>query len=305
MRTQLGTAWQVLKRSLTIWSERNAVQAAGALAFYTLFSMAPLLIVAIAITGAFFGEDAAQGRISDQIQALVGERAAVTVEQAVERSRIEQAGLLPTVLGIAAMLLGATTVFAQMQTSLNAIWDVKAKPSRKGIVAFLFTRLVSFGMVLAIGFVMLTSFLVTVALAAVIRFAEHWIPIPAVLLSGIDLVISVGVVTLLFMLIFRILPDVHLTWRQTRQGAIITALLFVAGQFVISLYLTRAGPASAYGAAGALVVVLMWVYYSAQIILLGAAITRALIEQQGGDIIPSRGAVEVRTEVIEAPGGPA
>ncbi|MHB1327102.1 MAG: YihY/virulence factor BrkB family protein [Gemmatimonadales bacterium] len=300
MRKQLGRTWHILKRSVSIWSDSNAAQAAGALAFYTLFSMAPLLIVVIAIAGAFFGEDAAQGRIEGQIEALVGPRAAATVEEAVERSRVARAGLLPTVLGVAAMLLGATTVFAQMQTSLNTIWNVKSKPSRTGVAAFLFTRLVSFGMVLGIGFVMLTSFLITIALAAVIQFAEHWIPVPTVLLSSVDVIVSLGVVTVLFMLIFRVLPDVHLSWKQTRRGALLTAVLFVLGQYVISVYLTRAGPASAYGAAGALVVILLWVFYSAQISLFGASVTRALVEHDGDSITPSRGAVEVRTEVVEA-----
>lgn len=299
MRKQLRTALSVLKRAYAIWSGRNAVQAASSLAYYTLFSMAPLLVVVIAITGAFFGEDAAQGRIAGQIEELVGGSAAMTIEEAVERSRVERAGLLPTVLGVVAMLLGATSVFGQLQTSLNAIWEVKSKPSRSGVVAFLLTRLLSFGMVLGIGFVMLTSFLVTIALAAVVEFAEHWIPFPTVLLSGVDLLVSLGVVTLLFMLIFRILPDVQLSWRQARQGALLTAILFVAGQFVISLYLTRTGPASAYGAAGAVLVILIWVFYSAQISLFGAAVTRALLEQRGEPIVPSRGAVEVRTEIVD------
>jgi len=302
MRQRLATGWQIFRRSVRIWSDRNATQAAGALAFYTLFSMAPLLIIVITMTGAFFGEDAAQGRIAGQIEELIGPRAAATVEDAVDRSRIERAGLLPTVIGIVLTLIGATTVFAQMQTSLNNIWEVKAKPSRSGVLAFLLTRLISFGMVLGIGFVMLTSFLITIAVTAAVHFAEEWIPVPGWVLAVVDLIVSLGVVTLLFVLIFRVLPDVKVSWKQAWHGSLLTAVLFVLGQVVISQYLTRAGPASAYGAAGALVLILMWVYYSAMISLFGAALTRALVEHREGDIVPARGAVEVRTEIVEEDG---
>lgn len=304
MTARLRSAWEILTEAYALWNEKNAFQSAGALAFFTLFSMAPLLIVVITITGIVLGEDAVRGQITGEISRFIGPQAAEVVENAVDESRFERAGMLPTILGVLAMVLGATSVFAQMQAALNALWDVRAKPSRGGVTAFFFTRLISLGMIMALGFVLLTSFLASVALATVIEFAEHWIPIPGFLLSTVDVVVSFVVVTLVFATIFRVLPDVELTWRQTRLGAMLTAVLFALGQFLISLYLTRAGPASAYGAAGALVVILLWVYYSSLILFLGAAVTRVLITREGDRIDPSRGAVKIETSVVEDTGAP-
>jgi membrane protein len=296
---RLQGGWRLLKDSAELWSSKNAFQLAGALAFYTLFSLAPLLIIVITLTGVFFGEEAVRGEITAQIDQFIGPDAAGVVEEAVRSSRIEEAGILPTLLGIGAVLFGATTVFAQLQTALNSIWGVTARPSRKGIVVFILTRLVSFGMVLVIGLLLLTSFLVSMAVRTVVRFAEDLIPIPSVLVSGLDLGISLLMATLLFAMIFKVLPDVRLRWAHVARGAAVTGILFVLGQYLISIYLTQAGPASTYGAAGSLVLVLMWVYYSALIIFFGAAFTRASVQQRGEIIPPSRGAVKTRTEIVE------
>ncbi len=301
IRSSASKVWELLKGTARRWSSANAFQLAGALAFYTLFSMAPLLIIVITMTGVFFGEEAVRGEISGQIEQFIGSDAALIVQDAVQRSRIEEAGILPTLLGIGAVLFGATTVFAQLQASLNAIWGVMARPSRSGIVVFLLTRLVSFGMVLVIGFLMLMSFLITMTLSALLRFAGELTPIPPGLASTLDLAVSLVVATLLFAMIFRVLPDVRLGWKDVAWGSTLTGVLFVLGQHLISLYLTHAGPASAYGAAGSLVLVLMWVYYSALIIFFGAAFTRELIRSRGGMIAPSRGAVKVKTEILEEP----
>lgn len=176
---------------------------------------------------------------------------------------------------------------------------MRAKPSRNGVLDFLLTRLVSFGMVLTIGFLLLTSFLISIALATVMEFAEGWIPVPPLLVMIADIVLSLLIMTLLFGLIFRVLPDVRLSWRNVARGSLVTGLLFIAGQSLISLYLTRTGPGSAYGAAGSLVVILFWVYYSSLILHFGTAVTRALMLADGGTINPMRGAVRIRTEVID------
>jgi len=291
----------LLQEAAELWSETRAFQAAGALAFYTLFSLAPLLIIVIAMVGVFFGEDAVRGEISARIGEYIGGEAAQAVEEAVRRSRIEEAGILPTLLGVGALLFGATTVFAQLQSSLNAIWGVVAKPSRSGVVVFLLTRLVSFGMVLVIGFLLLTSFLISVALATLMRFAQEWFRIPNLLVASADVALSLVVVTVLFGMIFKVLPDVRLRWGDVARGAILTGCLFVVGQYLISLYLTWAGPASTYGAAGSLVLILLWVYYSALIIFFGAAFIRVFVRSRGEIIPPSRGAVKVRTEIVEEP----
>jgi membrane protein len=221
------------------------------------------------------------------------------VENAVLESRVEQAGLMPTVLGVGALVFASTTVFAQMQSSLNDLWGVAARPSRSGIVVFLMTRLESLGLVLVIGFLLLTSFVLSTAVTAVRQFAEGWMPIPPALMTLADAGVSLLLATLLFAMIFKILPDVELHWRDMWQGAFITALLFVGGQSLITLYLARTAPASPYGAAGSLVVLLLWVYYSALILFFGAALTRAAIRVRGSHIVPKPTAVRVRMEVLE------
>ena len=291
----------LLKDTVDIWLSNYAFQHAGALAFYTLFSLAPLLIILIAITGAVFGEEAARGEISSQIGALIGSQAAEAVEGAVRRSRVGEAGLLPTVLGVAALLFGSTTVFAQMQASLNQFWGVVARPSRSGIVVFLMTRLVSLGLVLIIGFLLLTSFVISTSIAALLQFAEGWVPVSPLIVTVVDATVSLLIATLLFAMIFKVLPDVRLRWRDMWWGAFITALLFVGGQSLIAVYLTQTAPASTYGAAGSLVIVLLWVYYSSLILFFGAALTRASIRLRGDRIVPKAMAVRVKMEILEDP----
>jgi membrane protein len=295
-------ATSVIMEAISLWTSRNAFQHAGALAFYTLFSLAPLLIIVITIVGAVFGEEAARGQIKEWAQQFVGEDAADWLQRAVLRSRVEEAGTLPAILGIGALAFGATTVFAQMQNSLNQFWGVVAKPSRSGILVFLTTRLLSLGMVLVIGFLLLTSFVLSIAVLSIVEYAQHWVPIPTLVVSAIDLTLSLVTATLLFAMIFKILPDVHLRWADTWRSAFITAALFVVGQYLISLYLTQTAPGSTYGAAGSLVLILMWVYYSSLILFLGTALTRAYIEQRGDPVRPKSTAVRVHLDILEDDG---
>jgi membrane protein len=274
------TFLQVLKTAAQRWLDRDAFEHAGALAFCTLFSLAPLVIIVVAIVGMVFGEDAASGRISAAITDLVGAQAATAVEEAVRRSRLEEAGILPTIMGIGALVFGATTVFAQMQSALNKFWGVKAKPSRSGILTFVTVRLLSLSMVLIIGFLMLTSFVVSVAITGIIEHARDWIPIPGFAVAIIDLAVSLAVTTVLFGMLFKILPDVYMQWSDVWRGAFITALLFAIGKYGISLYLTHVAPASTYGAAASLVLVLLWVYYSSLILFFGTCLTIATILQR-------------------------
>jgi len=298
MKAASSTA-ALLGEAATLWTERYAFQHAGALAFYTLFSLAPLTIIMISIAGAVFGEEAARGEISSQIQGLIGATAAEAVEDAVRSSRLEESGLLPTLLGVGALLFGATTVFAQMQASLNQFFGVVAKPSRSGLIVFVTTRLLSLGLVIIIGFLLLTSLVITLTMAATLRYAESWIPVPPLVVAAADLGVSLSIATLLSATIFKVLPDVRLRWRDMWHGAFITAVLFVTGQYLISLYLTHTAPDSTYGAAGALVLVLLWVYYSSLILLFGAAFTKVLIRQQGGRLVPKSTAVKFRTEILQ------
>jgi len=290
---------KTLVNAVELFFAKESFRSSAALAFYTLFSMAPLLILVITLAGVFLGDEAVRGELATQLGGIVGEDAADFVQEAVKRSRIEQSGLLPTVLNVAALAFGATTVFAQLRQSLNDFWDVRAQPSRNNVLNFLLTRLVSFGMVLTIGFLLLTSVLMSIALASVREFAEELISVPPLVVVLADTVFTLLVISTLFGLIFRVLPDVHLSWRNVTRGAMVTGVLFMIGRYLISMYLTRTGPASAYGAAGSLVIVLMWVYYSSLILHFGTAITRALLEAEGGRIRPMRGAVRIHTQVVD------
>ncbi len=288
-----------LRDAAKIWLDHNAFQHAGALAYCTLFSLAPLVIILVAIVGAVYGEEAASGEISAGIGNLVGPQAAAAVEDAVRRSRPQEAGILPTLVGVGALLFGATTVFAQMQGSLNEFWGVRARPARSGLLTFLTVRLLSLSMVLIIGFLLLTSFAVSVAITSVLEYAGHWLPVPKVAAAGADLAVSVFISTMLFGLLYRVLPDVHLRWTDVWRGALFTALLFVLGQYLISLYLTHVATTSTYGAAGSLVLVLLWVYYSSLILLFGTALTRVTVMRRYGQVTPRKTAVRLRVEIEE------
>ncbi len=290
---------QLLVDAANEWLERDAFQHAGALAFFTLFSMAPLVIILVSIVGAVYGPEAASGEISAGISELLGEQAAAAVEEAVRRSEPREAGFLPTVLGIGALLFGATTVFAQMQSSLNQFWGVRARPTRSGLVNFITVRLLSLGMVLIIGFLLLTSFALSVAITAVIEYAGNWIPVPPLAVTAFDLGFSLVITALLFGFLFKVLPDVRLGWSDVRRGAIYTAVLFVIGKYLIAFYLTRVAPASTYGAAGSLVLVLLWVYYSSLILFFGTALTRVGVMKRDGRIVPKPTAVRVAMAVEE------
>lgn len=293
--------WTITRDAVRRWLDSNAFSHAGSLAFYTLFSLAPVVIIAVAVIGLVLGEDAAQGHVVEQLQDVMGREAAAAVEQAVARSRIKESGPLPTVLGVAALLIGATTVFAQMQASLNVIWGVAARPTRSSLFLFVKKRLLSLTVVLAIGFVLLVSLLLGVGLRAVLHFAHQFAPEVAVLLSGAETLLSLLVVALLFCAIFKVLPDVVLQWRDVVVGALVTALLFTFGRYAIATYLAYTATASTYGAAGSVVLILLWVYYSSLIVLFGAAFTRTQLLARGGTIVPRNSAVLVRRELVTEP----
>lgn len=292
----------VARTTLRVWLEAQVFVHAAALAFFTVFSVAPVVIVAVSVVGLVLGERAAQGEIALQLESAIGAGAAAAVQTAVENSRIEHSGLLPTIAGFGAMVFGATTVFAQMQGALNAIWSVAPRPARSGVLLYLKTRLLSLTVVLAIGFVLLVSLMLSVAVRALVTFAQDWLPVPGFVLLGMDWAVSLVVVTLLFATIFRVLPDVVLGWRDVWLGALVTALLFALGRALIALYLSTTATASTYGAAGSLVLLLMWVNYSSLILLFGAAFTRATVEAAGRPIVPRPTAVRIARTVVKDEG---
>ena len=281
------------------WLDSQAFIYAAALAFFTVFSIAPVVIMVVALLGLFLGEDVARAELMAQLQAALGAQAMSAVETAIQNSRIENSGIGPMLAGFAATAVGATTVFAQMQKSLNQIWDVAPRPSKSSIWLFLKARLLSLTMVLTIGFILLVSLLLSVVVRAIVTHAEQWLPLPGWILLGVEPVVSLTVVTLLFAAIFRILPDVLLRWKDVIAGAFITALLFTLGRSLIAWYLANTAAASAYGAAGSLVLLLLWVNYSSLILLFGASICRAHLEARGKSIQPRNTAVRVHRELVE------
>jgi membrane protein len=289
----------ILKQAAQIWLQSNAFANAGSLAFFTLFSIAPVMIVIVSVIGVFYGQEAAQGQIAAQLQETIGAEAAETVQMAVAKSSLKQGGLLATVAGLLAMLVGATTVFGQMQNSLNAIWTVVPKPSRNSIVLFIRKRLTSLTIVLAVGFVMLVSLSLSVGLRVLLHNVQGWLPWYDVAFGFLDLLVSIIVASLLFATIFKVLPDVQLSWYDVAAGSLLTAVLFTLGRSLIALYLSYTATASTYGAAGSLVLLLLWVNYSSLILLYGAAFTKAHFLARGLTVKPRSVAVRIRHEIIE------
>lgn len=281
------------------WLASQAFIYAAALAFFTVFSIAPILVVVVTLVGLVMGESAVQGQLFEQLEGTIGQEAAGVVQTAVINSQIDQSGIWPALIGIVATIIGATTVFAQMQLSLNQIWGVAPRPSRSSVWIFVKSRILSLTVILAIGFTLLVSLILSVALRGVMAYAEEWLPIPAWAMVGMELSLSLLVVTLLFAAMFKVLPDVLLSWRDVLLGAFITAVLFTVGRSLIAIYLAYTATASTYGAAGSLALLLLWVNYSSMILLFGAAFTRAHLEGRGLPVRPKRTAVCVHRELIE------
>jgi membrane protein len=267
-----GSYVGVFRETLSEWSEDNATRLGAALAYYAVFSIAPLLLIAITLAGAIFGEDAARNAVEGQLAGAMGRQAAEAVQSMLEGARIQgSTGWMP-ILGVLALIFGATGVFGQLQDALNIVWGVE-RPRGVGIWHFVRGRFLSIVMVLGTGFLLLVSLVLSAAVAGLTDFLEKLLPIPGFFWQLLAAVLSFAVVTVLFAMIFKFLPDTKVRWRQVWVGAALTAALFTLGKLLLSLYLGRRDAASAYGAAGALVLVLMWVYYSSLILLFGAEFT--------------------------------
>lgn len=279
------------------WQEDNAFKHSASVSFYTLFSLAPVTVIAVGIAGFFLGGDEANRQFSSQMTQLVGKSGAATIQEAVDaREEAEEKSWIATAVGTGLLLVGATTVFAQLQQSLNAIWRVRVKPNRSGWLVIVVQRLVSFAMVVTVGFILLVSLIVTTMLTAFSgRFHSDWVPVVA---QGAEFIVALAVITLLFAAVFKILPDVKLRWRDVWGSALLTALLFSGGRYLIALYLGHSTVASVYGAAGSLVALLMWVYYSCAILFFGVEFTKAYRLERKLKILPKATAVKVREEIV-------
>ena len=291
----------MLGETVTRFVEDSAPRLGAALAYYTVISLAPLLLVFVGVMGQVLGREAARGEIVGQVEGAIGPEAAELVQQAIEAAGQDNSGLIATVLGVVALFLGATTVFVNLNGSLNTIWGVEPVPGEGGLLRqvrnFLVNRLTTFAALLGIGFLLVVSLGVSAAIEAAAAFFADRLPVPSGTLRLVNLVVSVGVITLLFAYIYRAIPDVRIAWRDVFTGAFITAVLFTLGKYLIGLYLGRSSVGSAYGAAGALVVLLVWIYYSAQIFFLGAEFTQVYASRRGKPFEPAPGFRAVETAV--------
>ncbi len=275
----LKVFWLVLRDSAMGWLDHQAARTGAALAFYTVFSLAPVLTLSIAMAGFFFGEAAARGEVVDQIGDLIGPEGAHAVQTVLQNADRPGAGFVATVVSLVTLILGATTALAELKSGLDQIWNVPLE-RRHGLWYVIRTRLLSVGLILALGFLMLVSLVISAALAALARVwrGEQLLD---VLLAWINFLLAFVLVAALFATIYKVLPSVRIAWRDVAIGSLVTAFLFSAGKFAIGVYIGNSGIASTYGAAGSVILVLLWVYYSAQILLFGAEFTRAYAYRLG------------------------
>ena len=294
-KNEFKTIWTILKETYQGWRDDKASSLAASLAFYTILSLAPILVIVIAIAGLAFGETAVREEIVNAIQSLVGRDGADAIRLVMENAARPGHSILAATVGIITLLFGASGVFIQLKDSLNTIWDVKLRPGR-GISGTIRDYFFSFGMIVGIGFLLLASLVVSAALSAFGTFLGEYIQANEILLRAINFIISFAVITFLFALIYKVIPDAEIAWSDVWIGAGVTSLLFTVGKFLIGLYLGHSSVGSAYGAAGSLVILMIWVYYSAQVFLLGAEFTQVYAERRGSRIKPEDSAMNVADE---------
>ncbi|RPI94839.1 MAG: YihY/virulence factor BrkB family protein [Chloroflexi bacterium] len=288
--------FNLLKETFREWREDGATRLAAALAYYTTFSLAPLLVLIIAIAGLVGGHEAAQNQTMTQVEELLGAEGREFVQGMIQSASRPATGLAATLIGVVTLLFGALGVFGELQNSLNTIWEVKPKPARgflDGIKRFILDRLLSFTMVLGIGFLLLASLVVSAALSALGEYIGNTWPLADLWLQLINFVISFIVVLLLFAMIFKFLPEVNIAWKDVWLGAAVTSVLFSLGKFLIGFYLGRSEVGNTFGAAGSLAILLIWIYYSAQILFFGAEFTQVYANRYGSKIVPDPDMVRI------------
>ena len=291
MKITIKGLWQVLKESFSGFSNDRVLKLSAALAYYTVFSIGPLLIVIVFLCSFFFGKDAVQGNIYMQIQGFVGHDAALQLQDILKNATIIGKGKIAAIIGVVTLLIGATGMFTEMQDSINIIWKIKTKP-QSAIWLYIKNRLLSFGVIGALGFLLLVSLIISGLIEALSQRLQTQFPSTTITFFYIlNLVINFAVIAILFSVVFRVLPDAHIKWKDVMAGSVATAFLFMLGKFAISFYIMRAKIGSTYGTAGSLVILLVWVYYSSVILYFGAEFTRAFAIKYGSPIMPNDYAV--------------
>ncbi len=297
MKWEFKRSWAILKETISDFGDNKAMRMSAALAYYTVFSIAPMLIIIINLCGIFYKK--AAGSIYSHIQGFVGKDAALQIEQIIHNATTSKDITWASVIGVGSLIFAATGVFAEIQDSINQIWRLKAKP-KKGWVKLILNRLISFSMVVSLGFILLVSLVINSVMdiigSQVLNFLPH---IEVYIAYGINLVITFATITFLFCIIFKVLPDARIQWRDVIMGSITTALLFMFGKFAIGFYLGRSHIGTSYGAAGSVIIILLWVYYSATILYFGATFTRVYSRHRGRDIYPNAYAVWIKEIELE------
>ena len=271
----LKNLFALLRRTASDWSDHEAPRLGAALAFYTILSLAPLVLLTVALLALVFGHVAAQQQILSQVQGMIGKDGADGIGSVFEHAQKPSSGIFASIIGVLTLLFGASGVFGELRSALNKMWDVKPDATA-GFMGMLKQKFFSFGMVLTVGFLLLVSLVISAALAALGKFFGGILPVPALLLGAINFLISFAAIALLFALIFKYVPETKVAWKNVWLGAIATAFLFTVGKSLIGLYLGKASVGSAYGAAGSLIVVIVWVYYSSMLFFFGAELTHVL-----------------------------
>jgi membrane protein len=291
--------WKVIMATFSGFSSDNGLKFSASLAYYTVFSLAPLIILIISLTGFIWGPDAARGSLYPEIEKYVGAAAATQIQDLVKGLEFSGKSGITVIISVVTLLIGASSIFIEIQDSLNIIWRVKAKP-KKGWVKMLQNRFVSFSLIISLGFLLIASLAVNFVINALSSQITRFLPaVTTLVMNGVNLFITFVVISILFGIIFKFLPDVKIKWKDVRSGAMFTAILFMIGQYVISLYITYTAQGSTYGAAGSLIVILVWIYYTSAILYIGAEFTQVYAEAIGSRIEPAEYAVHIQQTEVE------
>lgn len=291
--------FRIIKDSYIGFRKDNVLKLSASLAYYTVFALPALALVLISLTGIFYGEEAASGVLYHELDGLIGKNAALQIQEAIEKRRLAGMSTIGTIIGAVMLLLSASGIFGEIQDSINKIWGLKAKP-KKGFLTMLFNRVMSFSLVLGLGFAMLVSLVINGLIAALKDKLELQFPnVNVQLILILDYIIQVVIITYLFAIIFKMLPDARIKWRDVLVGALTTTILFLAGKFFLGFYLTRNTSIEAYGAAGSIVLIMLWAYYSSAILYFGAEFTQVYAKRFGSRIMPNKYATWVEVHTVE------